>query len=233
MAAHLAWQLERLQAIGATPPPALMGRDQLGRDFFARGQPESVAVTRRTEMQASLLDLMRAYARLRTRDEFRPYAFDRSDILRARRGLGTTVRSFCRSRLIGLILRASCPRAGPAPQTGAVRPWPRPLPRRWNWRNRAGLELRQLEAFCAATSARAGKGCDAGSRCRRRIGPVLCRTGTHGSKRTFRRASAQLWQRGNRRASCPQGLRCGSEVVGGGCQQHIRRPRGPLVGVGD
>lgn len=79
MAAHLAWQLERLQAM-RDAAARLMGRDQLGRDFFARGQPESVAVTRRTEMQASLLDLMRAYARLRTRDEFRPYAFDRSDI---------------------------------------------------------------------------------------------------------------------------------------------------------
>ncbi len=29
---------------------------------------------------ASLLDLMQAYARIRTRDEFRPYAFDRKDV---------------------------------------------------------------------------------------------------------------------------------------------------------
>lgn len=79
LAAHLAWQLERLQAM-RDAAARLMGRDQKGRDFFVRGQPEVVAVTRKTEMQASLLDLMRAYARLRTRDEFRPYAFDRSDI---------------------------------------------------------------------------------------------------------------------------------------------------------
>ena len=79
LAAHLAWQLERLQAM-RDAAARLMARDQKGRDFFVRGQPEAVAVTRRTEMQASLLDLMRAYARLRTRDEFRPYAFDRSDI---------------------------------------------------------------------------------------------------------------------------------------------------------
>jgi len=79
LAAHLAWQLERLQAM-RDAAARLMGRDQKGRDFFARGQPEAVAATRRTEVQASLLDLMRAYARLRTRDEFRPYAFDRSDI---------------------------------------------------------------------------------------------------------------------------------------------------------
>lgn len=79
LAAHLAWQLERLQAM-RDAAARLMGRDQKGRDFFARGQPEPIAITRKTEMQASLLDLMRAYARLRTRDEFRPYAFDRSDI---------------------------------------------------------------------------------------------------------------------------------------------------------
>ena len=29
---------------------------------------------------ASLLDLMQAYARIRTRDEFRPYAFDRTNV---------------------------------------------------------------------------------------------------------------------------------------------------------
>ncbi|MCL1628372.1 segregation/condensation protein A [Roseibaca sp. V10] len=79
LAAHLAWQLERLQAM-RDAAARLMARDQMGRDFFARGQPETIAVTRRTELQANLLDLMRAYARLRTRDEFRPYAFDRSDI---------------------------------------------------------------------------------------------------------------------------------------------------------
>lgn len=79
LAAHLAWQLERLQAMRDVAA-RLMGRDQKGRDFFVRGQPEAVAITRKTETQASLLDLMRAYARLRTRDEFRPYAFDRSDI---------------------------------------------------------------------------------------------------------------------------------------------------------
>ena len=58
----------------------LMGRDQMGRDFFARGLPEDV--TRRTKITygATLLDLMRAYARIRTKDEFRPYAFDRQYI---------------------------------------------------------------------------------------------------------------------------------------------------------
>lgn len=79
LAAHLAFQLERLQAMREAAA-RLMGRDQKGRDFFVRGAPEAFGINRKTVFEASLLDLMRAYARLRTRDEFRPYAFDRSDI---------------------------------------------------------------------------------------------------------------------------------------------------------
>jgi segregation and condensation protein A len=79
LAAHLAFQLERLGAM-RDAAARLMGRDQKGREFFARGAPEGVAISRKTSVKASLLDLMQAYARLRTRDEFRPYAFDRTDI---------------------------------------------------------------------------------------------------------------------------------------------------------
>ena len=79
LASHLAFQLERLAAMRETAA-RLMGRDQMGRDFFARGLPEDV--TRRTKITygATLLDLMRAYTRIRTKDEFRPYAFDRQNI---------------------------------------------------------------------------------------------------------------------------------------------------------
>ena len=79
MAAHLAWQLERLQAMREVAA-SLMARDRLGRDFFARGQPEQVARVRTVKYTATLLELMQAYARIRTRDEFRPYAFDRHDV---------------------------------------------------------------------------------------------------------------------------------------------------------
>lgn len=79
MAAHLAWQLERLAAM-RDAAAQLMARDQKGRDFFARGEPVAVALSRKTSFDVGLLDLLRAYARVRTRDEFRPYAFDRSDI---------------------------------------------------------------------------------------------------------------------------------------------------------
>ncbi|WP_299815182.1 ScpA family protein [uncultured Jannaschia sp.] len=78
-AAHLAFQLERLEAMRRAAA-ALMARDQLGRDVFARGAPEGVARTRRVTYTATLLDLMQAYARTRTRDEFRPFVMDRDDV---------------------------------------------------------------------------------------------------------------------------------------------------------
>lgn len=79
LAAHLAFQLERLQAMRDCAA-RLMARDRLGRDFFARGLPEDVTRRRETRYTATLLDLMQAYARLRTRDEFRPYVMDRDAI---------------------------------------------------------------------------------------------------------------------------------------------------------
>ena len=79
MAAHLAFQLERLQAMRDCAA-RLMARDRRGRDFFARGQPESVTSQRRLSYSATLFDLMQAYARLRTRDEFRPYVMDRDAV---------------------------------------------------------------------------------------------------------------------------------------------------------
>ncbi|GGH19748.1 condensin subunit ScpA [Cribrihabitans marinus] len=79
LAAHLAFQLERLQAM-RDAAARLMARDQLGRDFFARGQAEDVARIKTVTYSATLLDLMQAYARIRTRDEFRPYVMDRDHV---------------------------------------------------------------------------------------------------------------------------------------------------------
>ncbi len=79
LAAHLAFQLERLEAMREAAA-RLMARDQLGRDFFQRGLTEDVTRVRRTRFTATLFDLMQAYARIRTRDEFRPYAFDRNHV---------------------------------------------------------------------------------------------------------------------------------------------------------
>ena len=80
LAAHLAFQLERLQAMREAAAK-LMARDRLGRDFFARGVPEDVTRIRTVRYTATLLDLMQGYARIRTRDEFRPYVMDRDAVM--------------------------------------------------------------------------------------------------------------------------------------------------------
>ena len=79
LAAHLAFQLERLQAM-RDAAARLMARDQLGRDFFARGLPEDMSHHRKVRYSATLLDLMRAYAMIRTKDEFRPFVLDREHV---------------------------------------------------------------------------------------------------------------------------------------------------------
>lgn len=79
LAAHLAFQLERLAAM-RDAAARLMARDRLGRDFFARGEIELVERRRDIKFEAGLIDLLRAYARIRTKDDFRPYAFDRKDV---------------------------------------------------------------------------------------------------------------------------------------------------------
>ncbi len=77
LAAHLAFQLERLQAM-RDAAARLMALDRLGWDFFARGIPEDVTTRRKITYAATLLDLMQGYARIRTRDDFRPFTMDRS-----------------------------------------------------------------------------------------------------------------------------------------------------------
>ena len=80
LAAHLAFQLERLEAM-RNAAAKLMARDQLGRDFFARGITEDVQRVRKVTYTATLLDLMQGYARIRTRDDFRPFVLDRAHVM--------------------------------------------------------------------------------------------------------------------------------------------------------
>jgi segregation and condensation protein A len=93
LAAHLAFQLERLAAMRDVAA-RLMARDQKGRDFFVRGLPEDVMRIRTLRYSANLLDLMQAYARIRTRDEFRPFVMDRDSVFTMEQAL---------SRMRGLI----------------------------------------------------------------------------------------------------------------------------------
>ena len=76
LARELAFRLARLESM-RDAASRLMDRPRLGRDLFPRGEVEATEETRVTRWTASLHDLLSAYARLRTRDEFRPFAMDR------------------------------------------------------------------------------------------------------------------------------------------------------------
>ena len=78
LAGHLAFQLERLEAMRRSAAK-LMARDQLGRDFFARGITQDVTRKRTVIYKATVLDLMQAYARLRTKENFKPLHLDERD----------------------------------------------------------------------------------------------------------------------------------------------------------
>ena len=80
MARHLAFQLERLEAMRAAAE-RLMDRPRLGHDVHPRGAPDDDPIRRRLVHRAALIDLLRAYARIRTRDEFRPLALDRVGVV--------------------------------------------------------------------------------------------------------------------------------------------------------
>lgn len=78
LAAHLAFQLERLEAMRRSAAK-LMARDQLGRDFFARGITQDVTSKKTITYKATVLDLMQAYARLRTKENFKPLHMEERD----------------------------------------------------------------------------------------------------------------------------------------------------------
>lgn len=61
MAAALAFQLQRLEAVKEAAAK-LMARPRLGVDVFARGAPENVATIEKPIWQATLYDLLKAYA---------------------------------------------------------------------------------------------------------------------------------------------------------------------------
>ncbi len=66
MAAILAFQLQRLEAMKEAGA-RLMERTRLGRDFFARGAPEPIDIRTRPRFEATLYDLLQAYARQHSR----------------------------------------------------------------------------------------------------------------------------------------------------------------------
>ena len=66
LAAQLAFRLQRLEAMREAATK-LMNRNRLGRDIFARGDPEAVIVEKTSTYSATLFDLLTAYATQRQR----------------------------------------------------------------------------------------------------------------------------------------------------------------------
>jgi segregation and condensation protein A len=79
LAARLQRQLQRLEAIRDVAA-RLMSRHRLGRDVFPRGQPEGVVVVRTHTWEATLYELLRAYADSRTRNETAPFVYERTRV---------------------------------------------------------------------------------------------------------------------------------------------------------
>jgi segregation and condensation protein A len=67
LAAQLAFRLKRLDAMREALA-RLMGRKRLGIDLFARGMPEGIRIVRSNVYQASIFDLLKAYAEQRQRN---------------------------------------------------------------------------------------------------------------------------------------------------------------------
>ncbi len=66
LAALLAFRLKRLHAMREASAQ-LMTRKRLGRDIFARGDPEPIRVLRKSVYDANVYDLLKAYAQQRQR----------------------------------------------------------------------------------------------------------------------------------------------------------------------
>jgi segregation and condensation protein A len=67
LAAQLAFRLKRLEAMREALA-SIMGRKRLGMDLFGRGMPEGIRVMRSSVYQASIFDLLKAYAEQRQRN---------------------------------------------------------------------------------------------------------------------------------------------------------------------
>jgi segregation and condensation protein A len=79
LASALAFRLKRLEAM-RDAAARLVDRNRLGRDVFARGAPEHVPIERTTAFEASLYDLLSAYASLRQREAVMQVTIERRQV---------------------------------------------------------------------------------------------------------------------------------------------------------
>ena len=77
LAQKLKFQLLRLDAMRQAAVK-LMSSDQLDRDFFRRGEENIPVRTKEIEYTASLLDMLQAYAGLKTKDHVKPFHLNRT-----------------------------------------------------------------------------------------------------------------------------------------------------------
>lgn len=79
MAAALAFRLKRLEAM-RDAAGKLVNRNRLGRDIFQRGAPEHVPDRVNSAFEASLYDLLSAYANLRQRQAYTQVTIERRTV---------------------------------------------------------------------------------------------------------------------------------------------------------
>lgn len=79
MAEALAFRLKRLEAM-RDAAANLVNRNRLGRDIFARGAPEHIPDQRKSAFDASLYDLLNAYAGLRQRQAITQVTIERRTV---------------------------------------------------------------------------------------------------------------------------------------------------------
>lgn len=79
MAELLAFQLKRLEAMKKAGDQ-LLERPNLGRDFFGRGAPEEIRVTTSSVYEASLYDLLKAYAHIMLTSEAKTLEIEAFDL---------------------------------------------------------------------------------------------------------------------------------------------------------
>lgn len=79
MAATLAFRLKRLEAMREAAT-RLINRNRLGRDVFARGAPEHIPHARKSAYEASIYDLLTAYAALRQRQAVTQVTIERRTV---------------------------------------------------------------------------------------------------------------------------------------------------------
>ena len=86
MAAALQFQLLRLESMQQAGEK-LLGRDQLGRDFFPRGNPEKFGYNLNSAFEASIYDLLKAYGEHTHRSNVRILRVELSDLYSSDDGL--------------------------------------------------------------------------------------------------------------------------------------------------